>query len=226
MTKFLKLHTKSKILFLTAFVALIILGLSNKGKAQQVTEVKKVSRPEKCWAIFHPFKVKIAKRKTREALLITDSINNTLTLDGDISGGQLDAFKHSVWMALLSQQMHWRKARKLGKAHEKGNYITYKKGKRKGRKELPDKVSSDMDYFNNRRGIEIGIINKDAEQGQIIQIILDSIQSGKMRIIKKNSTGEFLDQSDNIIPLDSLEGKWENNKELVPSDYKNEIIEN
>lgn len=186
----------------------------------QTSTIKKVSRPEICWAIWHPFKVRIAQQITAQTLNITDSIKNSNTLDGDILGGQLDAFKHSLWMASLSKKMHWRKAWKLGKAHEKGNYLSYKKGKRKGKKKLPDKLSSDMDFYNNRKGIEIGLAYKTSIQNEIIQIILDSIQAGKFMIIKKNQKGQFLDINDQIILTDTLEEKWETQKTLVPSNCK------
>jgi hypothetical protein len=204
-------------------ITLLILGLvllQNYHLSGQTKINQKVSRPEKCWALWHPFKTKMAKEITQQTLMAADSLKNTTTLDGDISGGQLDAFKHALWMASLTQQMHWRKAWKLGKAHEKGNYLSYKKGKKMGKQNLPDKVNSDMDCFNNLKAIEIGRLYNSASQKELIHIIIDSIQAGKFRIIKKNLKGQFLDTNNQIIPLDSLIGRWNSQKTLVPSDYK------
>lgn len=206
------------ILILLLLVNTAIFGQNRRFK----DEFKKVSRPEKWWAIFHPFIARKTFLLTKEAKAIADSVRKTDVLDGDISGGQVDAFKHSNWMATLAQNIKWRKAWKLGKAHEKGNYLTYKKGVKKGKENLPDKVNSEMDFWNNRMGIAIGLSNKELGRIDLQEVILDSIAAGCMKILKKNSYGDFLDVNSNIITADSLSGKWENNKCLVPSNYKRE----
>ena len=179
---------------------------------------KRTGRPEKWWAICHPFIVKKAAKLTLETARTLDSLKNAGTLGDDLAGGQLDAFKHSYWMALLSQNIKWRKARKLGKAHEKANYLSFKKALKKGRNNCHDKVASDMDLWNNEKGIEIGRANKEAGRIKLQQIVIDSINSGAMRIILKNREGKFVDCQNNEIPVDSLAGRWENKKCLVPSD--------
>jgi hypothetical protein len=184
----------------------------------QNRQTGKISCPEKRWALFHPFIARQSYSLTKDALQVADSIKNTGTLDGDINGGQEDAFKHAYWMALLSQHIKYRKALKLGKVHEKGNYKSFKKSKRKGIQASHDKVSSIMDLWNNQKGLEIGLELKDQDLIIIQLAIIDSIQSGVMKIIYKNVSGQFLDCEGNIIPADSLIGKWENEKCLVPSD--------
>ena len=69
----------------------------------------------------------------------------------DNNGGKLDAFKHSYWMARLTQGIGKRAAFRLGKAHEKGNYQTYQR-RRLEDGLLPDKPSTDMDLYNNNIG--------------------------------------------------------------------------
>ena len=49
------------------------------------------------------------------------------------------------------------------------------------------------------------------------QMVIDSIQTGVMRIIWKNSAKEFRDCEGNIVPTEDHFGKWENDKCLVPS---------
>jgi hypothetical protein len=124
---------------------------------------------------------------TKKALQVADSIHRAGILKGGMSGGQPDAFKHAYWMALLSQEISARKAFKLGKAHEKGNYLTYKKAKKKGLADSHNTLASEMDLWNNDKGIEIGITNKDIPAIQLQQIIIDSIKSGAMRTILNNS---------------------------------------
>ena len=179
----------------------------------------KLSSPEKYWVIFHPFKAKKAFTISNETLRLTDSISKTNILDRDINGGQLDAFKHSLWMAYLTQEIGSRSALKLGDAHEKGNYRSYKKGLKEDGF-LPDKISSDMDLFNNKIGSKIANKNLKTQKRELILLIIDEINNGEMKILKKDNHHNFLNCSGNIIPKETLKGKWENDKCLVPSNTK------
>jgi len=174
-----------------------------------------LSTPEKCWVIFHPFKAKRALKVTREALSVTDSIvkNNILT---DLNGGRADAFKHSYWLARLTQEIGPKAALKLGKAHEKGNYQFYKKGKKEDGF-LPDKPSSDMDLYNNDVGINIAKNNLQTSKKSLANEVISAVKAGEMRILKKDAKGNFLTCSGQLIPKESLRGKWENEKCLVSS---------
>ncbi|MFZ4740807.1 MAG: hypothetical protein ACOYLE_06550, partial [Bacteroidales bacterium] len=97
------------------------------------------------------------------------------------------------------------------------NYIDYKKH-RKEDGTFPDKISSTMDLWNNDIGLEIGKINRNISSDSLKHIVIDYILSGKMKVIKKNKQGQFLDNNGNIIYNDSLKGKWENQKVLINSD--------
>ncbi len=77
-----------------------------------------------------------------------------------------------------------------------------------------------MDLWNNLKGIEIGLDNKNSSRTQLQEIIIDSIEAGNMKKLKKDPSGKFLNCEGNVIPNDSLKGKWINNKCLVPSDYR------
>ncbi len=178
-----------------------------------------LSSPEKCWVVFHPCKAKNAFRISNETLRITDSVSSVKVLDNDINGGQLDAFKHSFWMARLSQEIGDKAALKLGKAHEKGNYHTFKKNQKEDG-DVPDKSSSDMDLYNNNVGTKLGILNPDVSEKELIHIIINEIINGKMKILKKDPSGNFLTCDGMIISKESLKGKWENDKCLIFSDVK------
>ena len=180
----------------------------------------KLSSPEKYWVIFHPFKAKQAFIITREVLKTTDSISKTDLLDNDINGGQLDAFKHSYWMAHLTQEIGSRSALKLGDAHEKGNYRSYKKGLKEDGY-LPDHPSSKMDLFNNKVGVKIIENNPDLNRQGLISITIDEIKNGSMKILKKDEQGNFLTCSGEILSKENLIGKWENDKCSVSSNTKN-----
>ncbi len=203
--------------FLFLMALLLICSESVPAQNGSSTFKKRAGRPEKWWAVCHPFIVKKAVRLTLETSKAVDSLVKAGTLGNDLSGGQLDAFKHSYWMALLSQQIKSRKARKLGKAHEKANYLSFRKALKQGKKNCHDKPASDMDLWNNEKGIEIGTANKRADRIELQQIVIDSVQAGAMRILLKNNKGQYLDCLNNIIPADSLKGRWKNAKCLVPS---------
>jgi hypothetical protein len=193
------------------------LVLISQSKTTTCQQFKKLSRPEKCWVIKHIFVAKKAWKITQYVRLQTDSIQKTSMLDGDANGGKVDAFRHAFWMASLSQKMRWRKAYRLGKAHEKGNYLDYKKHRLEDGT-FPDKVSSDMDLWNNNIGLQIGKANKGISSDSLKNIVIEYIHNGKMKIIKKNIQGQFINFEGNIIENDSLKGKWENQKVLVNSD--------
>jgi len=176
----------------------------------------KLSSPEKCWVIFHPFKAKRAFYVMQEALKTTDSISKVDLIGKDLNGGQLDAFKHSYWMARSSQTIGEKASRKLGKAHEKGNYRSFKKGKNEDGF-LPDLPSSEMDLHNNEVGLKIAKQYPDQTKFEIILTLIDEVKAGSMKILKKDCIGNFLTCSGEIIPKESLVGKWKNKKCLVDS---------
>lgn len=180
---------------------------------------KQVSRPEKWWAVWHPFIAFKAFDLTRKSLKMTNEVVDFGILGDDLHGGQADAFKHAYWMALLTQHINWRKAFSLGKAHEKGDYLEFKRAWRKGKFSIHDEAASEMDLQNDRLGVIIGVQNPEASETQLRDIIIDAVHSGQLKIIKKNENGESLDRENNVIPIDSLKGRWKTERVLVPSDY-------
>ncbi len=187
------------------------------------TKIKKIyhlSRPEKWWVVFHPFIAPKTYRLTQKAIDVASAMKKDSALDGDESGGQVDAFRHSYWMALLSQKIKPVKALKLGIAHEKGNKILFKKSKPE-EGILPDSASTVMDLENNKIGIEIGKNNKELSDEKLQLLIKNDIIKGKMKVLLKNKNGIFLDCEKNIIDLKYYSGKWNIPKCLVNS---NEIF--
>jgi len=179
----------------------------------------KLSRPERTWVTFHPFKAKRAYAISLEAQKVKDSLTQVNGVVGkDNNGGKLDAFKHSYWMARLTQGIGKRAAYRLGKAHEKGNYQTYQKRKLEDGL-LPDKPSTDMDLYNNNIGIKVGSTFKVVSRNVLINKLIDSLQYGKLRVLNKDENGNFLDCQNKSIPLDSLKNKWDTKKCLIPSNH-------
>ncbi len=176
----------------------------------------KLSPPEKGWVVFHPFKASAAYAISKNAEKVKDSIVAIGIIGSDNNGGHLDAFKHSFWMARLTQGIGKRAALSLGNAHEKGNYRTYEKSDLEDGL-LPDKQSTDMDLHNNAVGNKIGIRHKKASKLFVVQLVLDSLHNGNLRVLLKDNEGNFLDCQQKRIPLDSLKNKWDTKKCLIPS---------
>lgn len=178
---------------------------------------KKLSSQKKCWVIFHPFKAKRAYRISIAAQKTADSIAQTNLLDQDKNGGQVDAFRHAYWMATLAQEIGKNSAKNMGKAHEKGNYKYFKKNKLEDGS-IPDKPSSKMDLFNNNIGITIFKENKNASNKELIVLILENINNGNLKVLKKDSTGNYQNCTGEKINLNEYIGKWNNPKCLINSD--------
>ncbi|CAG0966109.1 MAG: hypothetical protein HND27_04090 [Bacteroidetes bacterium] len=196
---------------------LAILSFSNSLFAQNFKSFFKLSRPEKCWVISHPFVAKKAYKGTKHSLQITQEIKKQNLLDTLENGGQLDAFRHAYWMAVLTHGIGAKKAWKLGKAHEKGNYIGYKKRKLE-EGYIPDSVSLAMDFFNNKKGIEIG---KEYNCNELKNVVISDILEGKMKIIYRDQKLNSLDCNGEILPYEQWFGSWRNNRCLVNSNIKN-----
>ena len=201
---------KIKIFSILVFLFMI---LSVSAQDSKMKKFKQLSGPEKCWVLWHPFVAKKALEISEEARKATAIVKKNKMLKGSGNGGQVDAFRHTFWMVKLTVEIGWRRARRLGNAHEKGNYRDYKKRKLEDGA-TPDKVSSEMDYFNNAVGIRIGKMTTDLN---LKEIVVNTVKAGGCKIIKSDQSGNFLDVEGNVIPLDSLKGKWENEKCLVNS---------
>ena len=206
----MKTTNMKKYIFLLFLVSVSSYGQTNWQK------FKKLSGPKKMWVLFHPFKAKKALNVSREANRVSDSIKNSPLLDKDGSGGQVDAFRHAYWMARLRQEIGKNAACSLGKAHEKENYQTYKERKLEDGV-VPDKISSEMDLFNNDVGLTLTRKGSKTSQKGLIYKIINAIKAGKLRIIKKDKRGNYLTCNGKIISKESLKGKWINNKCLVSS---------
>ena len=176
----------------------------------------KLSGPKRTWVIFHPFKAKKSLKISKEAKKVADSIKRTNLLDGDASGGQVDAFRHAYWMARLRQEIGKSAAKSLGKAHEKENYLTYKARKLEDGI-VPDRISSEMDLYNNEQGLKLISKGSLSSKNGLIFRIVNAIQKGKMKIILKDKKGNFLTCDGKVILKEALTGKWKNNKCLVDS---------
>ncbi len=176
----------------------------------------KLSRPEKCWAISHLIKAKKAQTITKQVQLVVDSVKRSNSIGTDNNGGKLDAFKHAYWMASLAIEIGRNQALKLGNAHEKGNYLQFKKRLLEDTF-LPDSVSSVMDLKNNEFGVSVVAKCQNLSSTTIQKKIMDGFANGKLSTIKKDEEGNFLTCEGGIISLKEWTGKWGIPKCIEPS---------
>jgi len=189
-----------------------------KAQKSLIQKFKKMRYPEKIWVLTHPFVAKKAWDITKHAQQKAKEMVDDPAFDRDANGGQVDAFRHTYWMALLSQKIGARKALSLGKAHEKSNRVDYKRHELEDGS-LPDSVSCEMDLRNNKIGIELGKLHKTATDTTLCAIVKQTVLDGKCWKIRKNEHGRFLDYNIKVIEDEAWKGKWINPKTLVPSNY-------
>lgn len=201
----------------TILVLVIIFALSPQLKAQKWAGFWRLTGPERCWVLGHLRVAGKAQHISLRTSQLADSVSTLPGMDRNWNGGLADAFRHSMWMAMLTREIGAKKADKLGRAHEKGNYRTWKKSQLEDGV-LADATATEMDLWNNGQGIEIAQeLGKQASDQQLIQAILDRMAAGKMRVILTDSYENFLDQNNEMIPKEKWYGLWENPRVLTPS---------
>ncbi|MGY5352355.1 DUF6973 domain-containing protein [Wenyingzhuangia sp. IMCC45533] len=195
-----------------------LMGFAYNGKAQSTKAFKKLSSHEKCWVYFHPFKAKKAYKVSKEVNKTIDSILKVGNMGSHHAGNQLDAFKHAFWMWSLAEKIGYKSAKSLGKQHEKGNYEFHLQHKLEDNT-TPDKVSCEMDLYNNNIGLELYQKHKKEKlsKKERIELVKQAVVTGKMRMIYQTRSGVYLDALGRAIPKEKYFGLWENSKCLVPS---------
>ncbi|NOZ47015.1 MAG: hypothetical protein GXO79_09565 [Chlorobi bacterium] len=210
---------KKSQLFSSFIIAILLMGPIHFSQAQnKIIDFFKLSVHEKTWVAFHPFIAKKAWNITNYARQVTGSVKSDTVLGKNENGGQLDAFRHAFWMANLSREIKYKKAYKLGRAHERKNKADYRKNKYEEGK-LPDAISCKMDLLNNKIGLNLGIENPEISNTELRQLIIEKIIAGDMWIIKTDRQGNYLDEYDSILQQSDYQGKWNNSKCLVKSNF-------
>ncbi|MFA5299381.1 MAG: hypothetical protein WC389_14420 [Lutibacter sp.] len=199
------------------FFILLFICFSNQLCAQSNWKnFWELSISHKKWVLLHPFRAKKASEISFEANKVSDSIAKTDLLDKDKAGGQVDAFRHAYWMARLRQEIGKCAAYSLGKAHEKDNYLTFKKNKMENGI-VPDNASKEMDLFNNKVGLLFTKKGVVTNQKKLTHEIVAAILKGDLKIIKKDSIGNYVTCNGELIASEELLHAWKNNKCLISS---------
>ena len=179
-------------------------------------QFKKLSAPEKCWVLSHPFIAKRALEITRKVEADVDSLQREGSIGTDNHGGRLDAFKHAYWMASLSREIGCRRSLKLGKAHEKANRLQFEKHELE-ESILPDSASSEMDLRNNSAGALLVKKKEKITATELRLRVMDALADGRLVLIRKDASGRFLYCDGRIIPMEEWKGKWNIPKCIISS---------
>lgn len=178
-----------------------LLCLTSTALAQsKLSAFFRLSGPEKTWTLLHPFKAGRAWNITRETSELVKTYQQLSVLDTFHHGGKIDAFRHTYWMARVCQTIGPKAALKLGKAHERGNYRQFRKGKGEDGT-LQDSTACVMDLRNNEAGITLGNQHRTAALDSIAMLVIDLINAGNLTILKRNAEGQLVTCEGLIVKL-------------------------
>jgi hypothetical protein len=79
-------------------------------------------------------------------------------------------------------------------------------------------MASEMDLFNNRAGAALALDSSSKTAGELVNVIAEAIKAGRLKILKKDNRGNFLDCQGGVLFEEALSGKWETANCLVDSD--------
>jgi hypothetical protein len=165
------------------------------------------SRYEFWWALGHPFAAIKVKRIHKKLAPYYNEAELKLKLDGFSSGGKLDAFRHVFYMAAFGQKVKAKKLIKLGKAHERTNYLQFKRNKDEHGL-VPDSISCVMDLLNNEIGVKLGRENKKMSYEELKQKVIGLVNEGNAHFLAIDKYGNYLDCNNQVIDLKAYKGKW------------------
>ena len=221
MTKTARRATILSSFALVAVLIWIVLTATNtEAYAQFMESYHKLSVPEQKWVKRHPWAAFITHKIADTVKVEAQRRLKDSDLDGDLNGGMVDAFKHTLWMALTAQKIGYDKALKLGQAHEDGNYLEYEADPT--RKKTPqDSIASRMDMLNNIVGARIGADNPDATFNASVAIVRRHVVEGKCWKIRKKGKNTYLDADGKTINIHAYDSCWVIPKVLIPSNKDN-----
>jgi len=195
---------------------MVILSCVALSSLAQPKTFSSLSKYEKRWTFFHPFAAYKIKRHQKEMYAVYEEVKKNNLLDQYANGGKLDAFRHIFAMAYFSKFVKVKKLRKLGRAHEKGNYRQFLKGLTE-EGEVPDSVSSVMDLANNEVGFSLRKIAHISSLAALTNHVIEVVKRGGALVMERNEQGFYLTCKGEIINMSGKKGTWGIPKCLVGS---------
>jgi len=176
-----------------------------------LVNLKAISLPEFKWAVLHPIAALKVKKIKRNCDKYYQDSSLKFQLDRFENGGKLDAFRHVFYMSAFSQHIKTKKLRKLGEAHEKGNYRQFLKGG-KEHGELPDSLGSVMDLKNNEIAFKLSTKTNYLRLEELKNEVIALIKNNGVYFILRDENGNYLNCERQVI---RIANKWQNDKCLV-----------
>ena len=177
---------------------LLLLVISSSLFAQEKINFDNLSKGEKHWALWHPFAAKKAKKIIP---LVRAEVRKKIEegkIDSLIHGGQADAYRHALWMALTAKKIGVKKARRIGQLHEQRNKEAFYKSEVEDGS-LQDSISCLMDLQNNDLGIAYGDSYKQLPDDEIAAMVLTGVLNGEFFMLFRNKKNEFMDCEGNVV---------------------------
>lgn len=204
------------------YIGLAFLSLPVAGQSTNV-HYSELSKKEKRWAMFHP---KAAKKVKQVIPIVRTDVRLKIKenkIDSLIHGGQADAYRHALWMALTAKYIGDKKARKVGQMHEESNKTHFYKSIKEDNA-LQDSISCQMDLLNNDLGIAYGIGYKDKTDEEIKELVLNGVLAGEFFMLFRNKQNEFIDCEGNVVDTKNriTEHRWYLPFCLVPTNNTSE----
>lgn len=199
--------------FLLLFLNIYIQPVSAQGI---IAEYKNLLPPERKWARKHLFIARKAFHITQKVQEICYRISKDSVLKGPDSSGQLDAFRHALWMALLAKQFGEKRAIQIGKVHEESNRLIFEQLLTEDGV-MPDSAGREMDLINNLIGASLGARNRYASDEALCKLMIHQIKEGGFYILRTNEAGYFLNCQGEVINMSVYLNQWNIPKCLVPS---------
>ena len=198
---------------------LFLICVQHAAAQNLLQQYRQLAKAEKRWVRCHLFVAKRAMQCTRLTEQLYEQAKKDSLIIGPENGGKPDAFRHALWMALLTQNIGAKKALKLGIAHEKANYEFFLK-KKNEYGELPDSMGTVMDLFNNQRGADLALQHSKDSTQVMVYVVLLSLTHGELCIMKTDQSGRFLTCENQPINMENYSGQWNIPKCLVSSAWK------
>jgi len=177
---------------------------------------KRISKYEVLWAFKYPIAACKIKKQWPMVIRQYQLVKQSKVLDTLENGGKMDAFRHVYFMAYLINYVKEEKLRKLGIAHEKGNYLQFIKHQLEF-SERPDSLACIMDLRNNEVGFELKKALTCFIPDSLANSVIKQIHQGKAWYLKRNEQKNYVSCENEAINLSLYDNNWFIPKCLIPT---------
>jgi hypothetical protein len=201
-----------KSIYIKAFVCIVSLVFFQTFVFSQ----KRISKYEVLWAFKYPLAAFKIKKQWPVVMRHYELVKKSKALDPLENGGKLDAFRHVYVMAYLVNYVKEEKLRKLGFAHEKGNYHQFINHQLEY-SERPDSLACIMDLRNNEVGFELKKVLTCFKSDSLAKVVIEQIHQGKAWYLKRNEQKNYVSCENEVINLSFYNNNWFIPKCLIPT---------